>query len=1222
MPDALFKIGVTVDPQGAVPGVSRVAATLDRLERRARSGQAANDNLSESFRRVGASAAGAGSGIGTADRQLRAVAASSGPAAGGVNRVASGMNALKGAAITFISIGTAKVFTDMADKAGLMDAKLRLATDGWGSYNVAQADVQRVSANTRSEITSVAVLYGRLAKTGQNLNASQLQVARGTETVTKALKVSGAGANETQAAVLQLGQALGSGKLGGDEFSSLMETAPRLMQLFADSIGKPVGSLKKLASEGKLTSDIIFKALTDPKFTAKLDDEFKALPKTFGDAMTAVTNTATVVFGAFNEGGGFSTALYNFASGGEANMTRIADAARSEGVNIRASFAGLYDAFNPLLAGGTSVFSQLGIQVQSLRSQIAGMLGMFDTVVNFLPKLQNAANKWDREHLGDTIYARGLKDVPLQNTQATYRQSEAKYRMANSRQRIVSNYQKKTGDYKFTGDGMNGQQLFDAFNKAKPMKRGGTGVLVKPPTAPSTKGDGKKKDSGASDADRKAKAEKEFWETLKGEVVTAGLMPKAAEDYRKEQELQKILGRELLADEKSRIAVDLQKVRIAKLITGMQVTHEQTSRELADQEMLIALKRGGMSEEQLAVEKAVLGQRREALDAGATIADLQTDTWKAAEALLRTDQTRLGVLKQQDDRLDEQLARIKDMAKDGASFARESVAQYGTRSDKMRAIEKTRADGVANLNEAAWSTDPKYVIDSSEFEAGMTRINEEYEAAMREIPSVFAEKMYNVADLFGSIADRLSGALGKLFNQASGLARGFGDFESTKLDIGSKFDKAFGIGPNASPLVKGIGKAVGGAVAGAGIGEQIAGLGKALGVKTSKVGGQVGGAIGGAAFGPIGAAVGGALGSIVGGFFKKTPKGAAVITSGTSSTVTGNKGSVRDSLTGSVSSLQGGLQSIAQQLGGELGDFRVSIGKYKDSYRVSSSGASNVDTKKSGKISGLVYNGKDEAAAIAAALQDAISDGAVTGISDLMQKALRAGSANLDKAVQDAMRIKDFEAAYKEMFDPIAAGVESITGPLKALRETMIAVGASTADLTKVDEYRAKRLDQVLKDQVSGFQSILDDLNGDAGGVTALTQLTSNLDKFKGFQTDAAAGRLVDQDAFKELAQKIISGTNDVYGANSSEAQGNFALIKSATNSALSNATNAFNNAANGGATNQAIAEQTNAITSGQGVTNDYLRQLLEAVQSGGALAANISNGGIGVYNGRLVQAF
>ena len=68
-------------------------------------------------------------------------------------------------------------------------------------------------------------------------------------------------AAEASAAFTQLSQALGSGALRGDEFRSIAEQAPLVLQAISDETGIAAGDLKEYAAQGLLTSDIVIKAL-------------------------------------------------------------------------------------------------------------------------------------------------------------------------------------------------------------------------------------------------------------------------------------------------------------------------------------------------------------------------------------------------------------------------------------------------------------------------------------------------------------------------------------------------------------------------------------------------------------------------------------------------------------------------------------------------------------------------------------------------------------------------------------------------------------------------------------------------------------------------------------------------------------------------------------------------------------------------------------------------
>ena len=256
---------------------------------------------------------------------------------GGIGAVANGLRDATREAMSF------------SDQASSMEAKLTLATAKSGSLVAAQRDVAAISRQTRSDMGAVTDLYSTLARNSDTLGLSQKQVALSTTAVGMALKIGGQGASQNAAAILQLSQALGSGKLAGDEFASLNENAPRLMQLFADAIGKPRGELKKLASDGKITADVMAKALTDPKLTAGLKAEFAKIPVTFADIRTAASNTAVTMAGAFSKGFGLGDSLaealvnvQNFATQNEATFKQIGERAREVFTSISETVKSAY----------------------------------------------------------------------------------------------------------------------------------------------------------------------------------------------------------------------------------------------------------------------------------------------------------------------------------------------------------------------------------------------------------------------------------------------------------------------------------------------------------------------------------------------------------------------------------------------------------------------------------------------------------------------------------------------------------------------------------------------------------------------------------------------------------------------------------------------------------------------------------------------------------------
>lgn len=151
------------------------------------------------------------------------------------------------------------------------------------------------SANrSRSEYDAVVASVGKLGLLAREAFKDQNEIVAFTEILNKAFKVGGTGAQEASSAMYQLTQAMGSGKLQGDEFRSIMENAPMLTDAIAKYMGKTKGELKELAGEGLITADVIkgavFQAADD------IEEKFQKLPKTWGDVGTVIKNTSTEMF--------------------------------------------------------------------------------------------------------------------------------------------------------------------------------------------------------------------------------------------------------------------------------------------------------------------------------------------------------------------------------------------------------------------------------------------------------------------------------------------------------------------------------------------------------------------------------------------------------------------------------------------------------------------------------------------------------------------------------------------------------------------------------------------------------------------------------------------------------------------------------------------------------------------------------------------------------------
>lgn len=177
----------------------------------------------------------------------------------------------------------------MADKMNTLNAQVKLVSKSTQEFTTAQRKLFEISQNTRGSLEATTTLYVRSSRALKDFGYSQQRVLNFTETLNKAMAVGGVGAQEQASALFQLSQALGSGRLQGDEFRTIAEAAPIILDTIAEYMGRSRTEIKALGSEGKITSEIIFKAMETA--SGKIAKEFEGMPLTFGQAMQQMENS-------------------------------------------------------------------------------------------------------------------------------------------------------------------------------------------------------------------------------------------------------------------------------------------------------------------------------------------------------------------------------------------------------------------------------------------------------------------------------------------------------------------------------------------------------------------------------------------------------------------------------------------------------------------------------------------------------------------------------------------------------------------------------------------------------------------------------------------------------------------------------------------------------------------------------------------------------------------
>ena len=210
--------------------------------------------------------------------------------------------------------------------------RLKLVTESQEQLNQAMGDTFTIAQKTASSWDSTAMVYQRFADNADRLGISMKQTAALTETVSKAISVSGGSAASAEAALMQFGQALASGVLRGEEFNSIAEQAPGLLKAIAMGMDTNVGSLRAMAAEGKITGDELVKALSKAK--PYIDDLFNKTDFTIAQSFTQLSNEITKFVGAAGAGSGAAAGLSAAISGLANNLSTIANIAVIGGVAL------------------------------------------------------------------------------------------------------------------------------------------------------------------------------------------------------------------------------------------------------------------------------------------------------------------------------------------------------------------------------------------------------------------------------------------------------------------------------------------------------------------------------------------------------------------------------------------------------------------------------------------------------------------------------------------------------------------------------------------------------------------------------------------------------------------------------------------------------------------------------------------------------------------------
>ncbi len=213
------------------------------------------------------------------------------------------------AGLTAVAFGgvLTKGILDAANSVTILENKIALVTGRNAELAVTKDLLYEISRNSKVSVEGTITTFNKLGMSLKDANIPMKDLLKATDSVQKALAIVGGPADSANAAIFQLGQALSSGTLRGEELNSVLEQAPRIATAISDELGVSIGALRGIAAEGKITSEVVFKSLLNQ--AEKINSEFLLVNSTLKDSKQVFSDSFTAVLAEVNKGMGLSAGI-------------------------------------------------------------------------------------------------------------------------------------------------------------------------------------------------------------------------------------------------------------------------------------------------------------------------------------------------------------------------------------------------------------------------------------------------------------------------------------------------------------------------------------------------------------------------------------------------------------------------------------------------------------------------------------------------------------------------------------------------------------------------------------------------------------------------------------------------------------------------------------------------------------------------------------------------
>lgn len=200
-----------------------------------------------------------------------------------VNTLKTSIKALTRVIHLLIAAEAVRQFMDMAEQAKMLRVKIKMLTGDAESAGRVFDGLKAISKETGQSMKDTGDLWQGLAISLKNTSATEGQLLNLVGTIQKMGALGGASAEQMSNSMRQFRQSIDGGVLRAEEFNSLLENTPTIVQTMARQMGLSMGQFRAEILDGKITAERMVNAIQAA--TQETNEKFAQLPRTSGMAI-------------------------------------------------------------------------------------------------------------------------------------------------------------------------------------------------------------------------------------------------------------------------------------------------------------------------------------------------------------------------------------------------------------------------------------------------------------------------------------------------------------------------------------------------------------------------------------------------------------------------------------------------------------------------------------------------------------------------------------------------------------------------------------------------------------------------------------------------------------------------------------------------------------------------------------------------------------------------